>query len=142
MPAQRILPEAGALLPSAWPLDNTPAIIKSGAFASLELNNNGFYGDAIVSVAGAGSGVQVIAPNPTGKIVLAAGFGAEILLDGATSGVYVGKVGSSIGEFGAFPTPQSPAIPDAAGGLVVDVEARDAINDLLAYFRLRGTIAP
>jgi hypothetical protein len=46
-----------------------------------------------------------------------------------------------IGEFGTEPTPQSVAIPDASGGVVIDAEARAALNTLLAYFRLRGTIA-
>ena len=35
---------------------------------------------------------------------------------------------------------QQPAIPDAAGGVTVDVEARAALNALLAELRLHGLI--
>ena len=37
--------------------------------------------------------------------------------------------------FGAAPVAQQAAIPDAAGGAVIDVEARAAINALLAANR-------
>jgi hypothetical protein len=36
---------------------------------------------------------------------------------------------------------QQPAIPDAAGGVVVDAEACTALNTLLAELRLHGLIA-
>jgi hypothetical protein len=61
----------------------------------------------------------------------------EVEIDGALN-----HDGALIGEYGAAPTAQSAAIADAAGGGVIDAEARAAINALLAYFRLRGTIAP
>jgi hypothetical protein len=35
---------------------------------------------------------------------------------------------------------QQPAIPDAAGGVTIDVEARAALNTLLAELRLHGLI--
>jgi hypothetical protein len=37
-------------------------------------------------------------------------------------------------------TDQQAAIPDAAGGVVVDVEARAALNTLLAELRVHGLI--
>ena len=50
-------------------------------------------------------------------------------------------IADRIGEFGNSGTAQSGAIANAAGGLVIDAEARSALNTLLAYFRLRGTVA-
>jgi hypothetical protein len=47
-----------------------------------------------------------------------------------------------ISEFGGTGAARSAAIANAAGGTVIDIEARTALNALLTYFRLRGTIAP
>jgi len=38
--------------------------------------------------------------------------------------------------------PQQPAVGDAAGGATIDIEARVALNDLLAVCRSHGLIAP
>lgn len=48
---------------------------------------------------------------------------------------------TSFGMGGAAPVGQGAAIPDAAGGATIDVEARQALNDLLARMRLHGFIA-
>lgn len=50
--------------------------------------------------------------------------------------------GTQIGLYGATPTARSAAIPDVVGGVVIDAQARSALNDLLAYLRLRGDITP
>lgn len=47
-----------------------------------------------------------------------------------------------IGFHDVTPVAQSDAIPDASGGVVIDAEARTALNALLAYLRTRGDIAP
>ena len=47
-----------------------------------------------------------------------------------------------VGFNGAAPVGQSAAIVDAAGGAVIDAEARTALNTLLSYLRERGDIAP
>jgi hypothetical protein len=39
-------------------------------------------------------------------------------------------------------TEQQPAVPDASGGVTVDVEARTAVNALLAALRTHGLISP
>lgn len=76
-----------------------------------------------------------ITSNGNGAIVLDVGAG--------TGGVQIGNNAAAlIGEFGVAPTARSGAINDAAGGATVDAEARTAINTLLAYLRLRGTVAP
>ena len=49
---------------------------------------------------------------------------------------------TQIGFHGQAAVPQASAIPDAAGGATIDVEARAAINDLLTHLRNRGDIAP
>jgi hypothetical protein len=51
-------------------------------------------------------------------------------------------IAGDIGLNGATPVAQGAAIADASGGAVQDAEARTAINDLLAYLRSRGDIAP
>lgn len=43
--------------------------------------------------------------------------------------------------WGATPVVQPTAVPDASGGTVIDVEARAALNDLLARLRTLGLIA-
>ena len=49
---------------------------------------------------------------------------------------------SQIGFYGHAAMPQPAAIGDASGGAVVDVEARTAINALLAACRNSGFISP
>lgn len=49
---------------------------------------------------------------------------------------------AGVGFNGAAPVGQSAAIVDAAGGAVIDAQARTALNTLLNYLRSRGDIAP
>lgn len=66
---------------------------------------------------------------------------------GVGLGVYVGSaavhqlLSSSLGFYGAAPTVQPAAISNAAGGVVIDIEARAALNSLLAAIRAIGLIA-
>lgn len=66
---------------------------------------------------------------------------------GVGLGVYVGSaavhqlLSSSLGFYGAAPTVQPAAITNAAGGVVIDIEARAALNSLLAAIRALGLIA-
>lgn len=72
-----------------------------------------------------------IAPRGTGVVRVQSGAGASLVQ--ASNG--------GLGFFGASPTTQPTAVPDAAGGATVDAEARTALNDLLARLRTLGIIA-
>jgi hypothetical protein len=79
----------------------------------------------------------------TSITIAGTGTGTISLNAGATGSVQLGgNAAALIGEFGVAPTARSGAIIDAAGGATVDAEARTAINTLLAYLRLRGTVTP
>ncbi len=65
------------------------------------------------------------------------GFGA-----GSNGSVILGQATDKVAIFGATPQAQSAPIADAAGGAIIDAEARTALNALLAYFRLLGPIHP
>lgn len=49
--------------------------------------------------------------------------------------------GTTAGFYGATPATQPTAVADAAGGVVIDAEARTALNALLARLRTLGLIA-
>ncbi len=58
------------------------------------------------------------------------------------SATLLGWNATGLGMFGVAPVARSAAIPNAAGGAVIDVEARAALNALLTYLRLLGPITP
>jgi hypothetical protein len=65
---------------------------------------------------------------------------------GAASGILAGTYPapvwpSTIGLYNVTPTAQHAAIPDAAGGVVIDVEGRAATNAALDALRDIGLIA-
>lgn len=61
---------------------------------------------------------------------------------GTTTGTKLGTAATEkIALWGATPDVQPAAVADAAGGAIVDAEARTAINTLLARLRSRGVIA-
>lgn len=61
---------------------------------------------------------------------------------GTATGTQLGTAaGEKLGLWGATPDVQPAAVADAAGGAIVDAEARTAINTLLARLRSRGVIA-
>jgi len=66
--------------------------------------------------------------------------GRALYSEFATDNLYFDAV--NIGFHGAAPQPRHPPIIDAAGGVTVDVEARQAINQLLSMLRTRGDIVP
>lgn len=108
-------------------------ITATGAAVNYIAVTNAATGNA-VALGGAGDDAAVsfdIAPKGTGSLTLRSG--------GGTARVAINNTG--IGFNAAAPVAQSAAIANAAGGATVDAEARTAINDLLAYLRLRGDIA-
>jgi phage gp45-like len=80
--------------------------------------------------------IEVIAEDVdiTATQLLLSGL-ADITGDVNTAGVY--KVGDT-----QVVSAQGVSVPDATGGIVIDVEARAAINGLLARLRVHGLIAP
>lgn len=48
---------------------------------------------------------------------------------------------TGVGFYGAAPAAQPAAVADAAGGTIIDIEARAALNALLARLRTLGLIA-
>lgn len=78
------------------------------------------------------------APGAAGVTLIDSGLTTSVR--GPT--VNLGEAAGLIGEFGVAATGRSAAIADAAGGATIDAEARTAINAILAYFRLRGTVTP
>jgi phage gp45-like len=80
--------------------------------------------------------IEIIAENVdiTATELLLSGL-ADITGDINTDGVY------KVNDVQVVST-QGASVPDASGGVVIDVEARAAINSLLARLRIHGLIAP
>lgn len=66
---------------------------------------------------------------------------ATFVIEEAGNDVFFIRGDQGIGFYGGGPVLQSPPIPDATGGVVVDVEARAALNALLDYLVSRGDIS-
>lgn len=58
----------------------------------------------------------------------------------AQTSAYV-PVDGNVGFYGATPVAQPTAVANAAGGTIIDIEARAALNALLARLRTLGVIA-
>lgn len=91
-----------------------------------------------------GSGAAALTLDPTGD----SGNGTAVLSGSLTTISGVGSTGlrlqpnaaKKISEHGGTGSVQAAAIVNASGGAVIDSECRTAVNALLAYFRLRGTV--
>jgi len=104
----------------------TRAIFETGG-GKQELNISA----AAVTV-NAGTSIANFRVDTTSGRALYCEFGTDNLYLDATN----------IGFHGATPQPRHPPIIDAAGGAVVDIEARQAVNMLLSMLRTRGDIVP
>ncbi len=93
------------------------------------------------SSTGFGCAIQPVGGDANIPISIGSLGTANAILNGGDGVPKVSVNNTGIGEFNVAPTAQSAAIPDASGGAVIDAEARAALNSLLAYFRLRGTVA-
>jgi len=114
---------------------NITLTIAAKGTGSIAMNSN-------VSLSGAAPTITATTADQ-GIALVSSGTGTISLNAGATGSVQLGgNAGALIGEYGVAPTARSAAIANPAGGATVDAEARAAINALLAYFRLRGTVTP
>lgn len=104
------------------PLQNpagTQGLIPSGGGMSLRAGGNS------LEIQGAGGNASL---NSTG----------EVLINGATGTVIQS---AELGLYGGPAVVQAAAIPDAAGGAVIDAQARTALNALLVAMRTLSAIA-
>ncbi len=101
----------------------------------------------VILTSASGSAIQLRAegvyPPPISLLSTAATFGeATNIAFGTTTGTKIGTATSQkIGLWNATPVVQPAAVADATGGSVIDVEARAALNALLARCRAFGSIA-
>lgn len=94
-----------------------------------------------------GLSFNIVASGGTGS-----GSGGSLRLRSAVSGAsgatphtlttVLEALDGGIGFLGAAPTGKSPAIADASGGVVVDIQCRAAVNAVLAEMRSRGFVTP
>jgi len=111
--------------------------------AGLEIGSDLTFGGNYTITVPTGVDSPIVTASGTDYTIQVRNSGTTYLKTGAGGTVQIGDLTTSlIGEYGHVGTAQSAAIPDAAGGATQDTEARAAINSLLAYFRLRGTVAP
>lgn len=100
-------------------------LLETGAFESF-VGQNGFM--TLATTSGVGIRVNVNGVNDSGWELTSAG---DLRFFAAKEG-----------HFGVAPVSQQAAIPNAAGGAVIDAEARAALNALLASQRSYGFVAP
>lgn len=65
---------------------------------------------------------------------------AKDITIGTSTGSKIGQASSKIGFFGATPVAQQASVADATGGVVIDAEARTAINALISRIEALGLI--
>lgn len=102
----------------------------SGGAAFIELST---FGSNTLNITSSSGDVQIMS---------AAGGSVGVGVGPGTASVSVGTSTNDVGLYGVTPVPQAAAIPDASGGVVIDTEARAAINALLQAMRDLGPIAP
>ena len=108
------------------------------------------YAGASVIDANVAAGLSIYASHGSGDIRLYSRNALALTLGASQKALFAGETeidgafnhdGTTVGFYGTTPTAQGTAVADASGGVVIDAEARTAINALLARIRSTGLIA-
>jgi len=128
-------------------VDSDPITIKTGDAAGAAADGGAITieagdGDAVGLGIGGSVTIRPGAGDTAGSVIITdqAGTPVATTATGRLTAASNFAVSGAVGFYGTTPQSQPAPIADAAGGAVVDAEARTALNALLAAMRVLGLI--